>query len=100
MVITPWLGTLWGASDADPSPETEPLSRPTSLSALCLRGMVGAHMARPCRARSWTRPGKLGFVKIDVEGFELHGGLQYMFRHNRAMWCQRVGMLLQAASTP
>ena len=51
MVITPWLGTLWGASDADPSPETEPPSRPTSLSTLCLRGMVGGvEIASPAAA--------------------------------------------------
>ena len=58
MVITPWLGTLWGASDADPSPETEPLSRPTSLSALRLRGMVGGGRNRDASSGHDDRAGK------------------------------------------
>ena len=35
MVITPWLGTLWGASDADPMQAVgEPLARLSSLGLL------------------------------------------------------------------
>ena len=66
MVITPWLGTLWGASDADPSPETEPHSRPTSLSALCLRGMVGGGRNRDARSGHDDRAGRIAHARFGV----------------------------------
>ena len=66
MVITPWLGTLWGASDADPMQAVgEPLARLSSLGLLGVCYSVTSY-SDTRRYHSNSRYGETRILKLKL----------------------------------